>query len=199
MLLRSLTLLVLILGAACWVEPDPAPTTPRTSPSSPSPTPSPSGSGSSSAAPAPSAPLVVEIDTGRTLKAEAGQGVGIFVEYAAGGKWNVWWTCDTAQTGAACDFSVQISGTGIVSPKTSGVLASDSVAFSGGRILARSQTGSNIVGVLFDAPPGGTITIDASIGGVRDPAYFFFVQDGQPNGGFTGALSNPLAFRGRTP
>src|SRR5262245_14485074 len=90
------------LATACWVEPDPAPS-PRPSYVLPSP------SASASAVPVPtSVPITVEVDTGRTLNAAPGEGIGVFVEYAAGGRWHIWWTCDTLQTSASCNFQLAV-------------------------------------------------------------------------------------------
>ena len=195
-LLRNpLMLLVATLATACWVEADPDPPRPTTIEPAP-----PAASGSS----APVAPtaLLVKVDTGRTLNAAPGEGVGIFVEYKAGGKWHVWWTCDTNQSGMPCafDLSIKSESGAIASIQSEGVLSGDSVVSSNeSSVDARSNTGNNIVGVRFEAPAGGTISIDARVGGVRDPAYFFFVQDGKPNGGFSGALTNPIRFQGTSP
>src|SRR4051812_45395863 len=37
-----------------------------------------------------------------------GEGVGLFVEYAGDGHWNVFTTCDTAISGTSCNFDVVI-------------------------------------------------------------------------------------------
>lgn len=195
--IRTLIVAAAALSAACWVEPDGAPPTAR-----PATTASVSPSPSTSSPPPTPTPILVSVDTGRTLNAAPGDGVGIFVEYATGGQWHVWWTCDTSKTGASCGFDLTIkSETGDITSITSeGVLASDSVVSTDPRtIKARSNTGSNAVGVTFAAPAGGVVSIDAAVGGVRDASFFFFVQDGKPNGGYTGSLTDPLKFRGATP
>ncbi|MEO6572857.1 MAG: hypothetical protein ABIP89_03380, partial [Polyangiaceae bacterium] len=73
----------------------------------PTPTPDPSGSGTSTA---PSAnPILVVIDTNKTMTAAPGDGVGIFTEYKSGGHWHVWWTCDTSSpqgSHQSCAFDV---------------------------------------------------------------------------------------------
>lgn len=196
MIVRPLLLLAAAACAtACWVDPDPAPRatyTPATT------APAPSGSASTST----TAPLLVKVDTGRTLNAAAGEGVGIFVEYATNGTWHVWWTCDTRQTGASCGFDIRIKSESgdLESVHSEGVLSGDSISSSDPRtITATSTTGDNIVGVRFEGPSHGIISVDASVGGVPSPAYFFFVQDGKPNGGYSGLLSNPLRFQGATP
>ena len=57
-------------------------------------------------APTLDVPKQVNITPGETLQTKPGEGVGIFVEYAAGGHWHVWTACDTFQSGVACDFKV---------------------------------------------------------------------------------------------
>ena len=54
-------------------------------------------------------------------------------------------------------------------------------------------------GIRFDTNPGAVITVDAAIGGFKDGAFLFFVQDGKVNGGFTGKLTNPLQLQGNSP
>lgn len=203
MMLRSLSLSLLalagVLSSACWVESEHDHSSDaRTA------TAVPAGSNTTPDGDAlPNAmPVLVEVDTGRTLNAEPGEGVGIFVEYAAGGQWHVWWTCDTAKTAASCEFDVRIASESgdLESIHSEGVLSSDSVTSTDARtISARSSTGSNAVGVRFEGPVGGIVAIDAAVGGVRETGYFFFVQDDKPNGGFTGPLTNPLRFKGKTP
>jgi hypothetical protein len=43
------------------------------------------------------------------------------------------------------------------------------------------------------------ITVEASVGGVKDGSFLFFVQDGKVNGGYAGKLTNPLQLQGKTP
>src|SRR5262245_53008903 len=54
-------------------------------------------------------PMAVTIDTDQTMTAGPGDGTGLFVEYAAGGHWKIWLTCDTNKTGQACPFDVTAS------------------------------------------------------------------------------------------
>ena len=148
-------------------------------------------------------PLLVDVDPNRTLTATPGQGVGIFTEYTTGGHWHVWWTCDTSQTSLSCPFQIRIT-----SPSSSiAGAASDASSSTGGQLTTPSPqeiddtvtTTTGTDGVTFRTAPGATITLDASIGGVRDGAYFFFVQDGTVNGGFKGTLTDPLMLEGSSP
>jgi hypothetical protein len=144
--------------------------------------------------------MLVEIDTDQTMTAAGGEGVGVFIEYAKGGHWHVWWTCDTKQTKQSCDFAVSASA-------VSGITNVDGAELTGGfvaspsssRVDATSKTTTEVHGVRFDTAPGAVITVDASVGGLKDGAFLFFVQSGKVNGGFTGKLTNPLQVQGNTP
>src|SRR5882672_3572150 len=53
-------------------------------------------------------PILAEVDTDQTLNANPGEGVGIYAEYATGGHWYIWWTCDTNQdaTHRPCNMGI---------------------------------------------------------------------------------------------
>ncbi|HEX7665055.1 MAG TPA: hypothetical protein VF407_11105 [Polyangiaceae bacterium] len=147
-------------------------------------------------------PLLVDVDTDKTMTAPGGDGVGIFVEYQTGGKGHVSWTCDTNKTNLSCAFGIkvaalsgQISNLAIDNAATNDLISQSDAQ----TITATTNTTTNTVSVNFAADPGGTIEITAQIGGVSDASYFFFVQNGQVNGGYTGQLTNPLRFEGKTP
>lgn len=168
-----------------------------------------SGDGSTTAPPSTPtspAPMLVVVDTDQVMNADPGQGVGIFTEYSAGGKWHVWWTCDTAKSQQDCE--VVLSATA-----ASGNIADvDAAELEGGfvtsptasRVDARIRTSSQVHGIRFTTDPGAVITLEATIGGLKEGpgpngSFFFFVQDGKINGGFTGRLTNPLQLQGSKP
>lgn len=169
----------------------------------PSPAP-PIGPGSGSVPPPSSSstsPLLVTVDTDQTMTAEPGDGVGVFVEYASGGNWTVWWTCDTKRTQQSCDFVVSAAA------QTGSIANVDSSSVQGGtvtspspeRVEARVRTSTQLHGLTFTTAPGAVITLEAAVGGVKDGAFLFFVQDGKVNGGYKGKLTNPLQLQGKTP
>lgn len=150
--------------------------------------------------PSPS-PMLVEIDSDQTLNSAPGGGVGVFVEYARGGHWHLWWTCDTAQTRQSCEFSVSATAasgtiTNIDASELEGGFVTSSTA---SRVDATSTTTTQVHGIRFDTEPGAVLTVEAAVGGVKDGAFLFFVQDGEVNGGFSGKLTNPLQFQGSAP
>ena len=167
-----------------------------------------SGSGGGYAGPPPSgsttvsAPIIAEVDTNGTLVATPGQGIGVYVEYQAGGHWHVSWTCDTLLTNQSCDFVVDAS----VDPSAGTIENAAGLAHSGTNSLneassrqqieAVTSTTTGIDEVTFDATPGAIVTVTVQL---NAPVSFFFVQNNQVNGGYTGALTNPLLFRPSSP
>ncbi len=162
--------------------------------------------GTPPASPASPSPMLVAIDTDQVMNADPGQGVGVFTEYAAGGKWHIWWTCDTAKSQQPCD--VVVSAT-----TASGTIAAiNSDELQGGfvttpdpsRVEARATTTNQVHGIRFKTTPGTVITLEATVGGLREGpgpnrSFFFFVQDGKINGGYGGQLTNPLQLQGKSP
>jgi hypothetical protein len=147
----------------------------------------------------PTAPMLVKVDPNVSMTATPGEGVGVFSEYKSGGHWHVWWTCDTNRTGQSCAFDVKVTpASGSLSNVRSDQFGSaDTLTES--PLEAVTSTSTNTEGVYFDAVAGVAIKLDASVGGLRDGSFLFFVQDGQVNGGFTGVLTDPLLLEGSSP
>jgi hypothetical protein len=188
--------------AACVYDNDPprrlAPEPAPSVSASPAPSTPPPGTPTS---PAAGSPLLVEVDTDQTMNAVGGDGVGVYVEYGKGGKWHVWWTCDTNQTQESCDFAVSASvASGAITNLDSTELAGGFVTSpSASRVDAKSTVTTQVRGIRFDTAPGAVITVEASVGGLKDGSFLFFVQNGKVNGGYTGKLTNPLLLQGATP
>ncbi|MBX3261762.1 MAG: hypothetical protein KIS78_06580 [Labilithrix sp.] len=188
------------LGGCVYEDEPPRRLAPEPQPYSPDPAPG-TSSGDPGTSPASPAPMLVEVDADQTMNAVGGEGVGVFIEYARGGHWHVWWTCDTTETGQSCDFSVSATAA------SGNVTNLDLTELAGGyatspnpsRVEASSTTTTEVHGVRFDTNPGAVITVDAAVGGLKDGAFLFFVQDGKVNGGFTGKLTNPLQLQGNAP
>ncbi len=153
---------------------------------------------SSSSGGADTMPLLVHVDTGGTLVTTPGNGIGVYVEYQTGGHWSVSWTCDTALTNLSCSYVVDATvtaGSIVETGETVEVGGAVSQA-TPQQIEASTTTTTSVDGVLFDATPGAPITVTVSL---NAPVSFFFVQDNQVNGGYTGALTNPLIFQPSAP
>lgn len=171
-----------LLATACFwdTSSDDPPRVVRTSTSQPAPT-----------APTQVDPMLVKLDTDRTMSAVGGDGVGIFVEYKTGGHWKVWLACDTNITGDACQMSVSATAPGLAE-----VTGAKTTTLKKTTVVAK-----DLVEFDFDADPGAAATITGTVSGVAatDGSYFFFVQDGKVNGGFEGKLTNPLVFQPSAP
>jgi len=160
-----------------------------------------SGSAGAGTAAGTVAPMLVEVDTDQTMNADPGEGVGVFVEYGAGGKWHVWWTCDTARTNKPCDVDLTITSANgpIANVDTSALAGGFTATPQPARLEASVRTTTEVHGLRFDTLPGSAITVEASISGLRDGSFLFFVQDGKVRGGFQGLVTNPLQLQGKTP
>lgn len=144
-------------------------------------------------------PMLVEVDSDQTMTAVGGDGVGVFVEYGRGGHWHVWWTCDTNQTRQRCDFAITLTADSLSNVDASELPSGAVRTPSASSIDAMTTTTTQTHGVRFDTAPGAAITVEASVGGLRDGSFLFFVQDGKVNGGFPGVLTNPLQLQGSSP
>ena len=145
------------------------------------------------------APMLVVIDSGKSMDAQPGQGVGVFVEYKQGGSWRVWWTCDTNVTKEVCDVNVRVSAASLVDVDAKGAELPAPPTVVGTSISTSTRTTSQVHALTLRTSPGGEITVDATVGGLRDGNFMFFVQDGKVNGGFEGRLTNPLRFVPQSP
>jgi hypothetical protein len=152
-------------------------------------------------------PMLVDVDPNQTMNATAGDGVGVFVQYKTGGHWNIWWTCDTNKTGETCSFdnTVTVSKGTIanladMNPTT---VATGVTQTAPGTVQAQTNTSTGIDGVTFDTPLTAgqvpVITLDAKVNGQENPAWLFFVQNGQINGNTKDMLTDPLMFEPSTP
>lgn len=148
------------------------------------------------------APVRIVIDSDQTMDATGGDGVGVFVEYQSGGKWHVFWTCDTTLSAQACDFAIQASVADgeFKDLDASKVALGTALSASHQQLNVTTHTSVQIHEIWFSTQkPGVPVTIAASVSGLQDGSLFFFVQKGQVNGGYTGALTNPVEFEGSTP
>lgn len=195
---------VFLTLAGCVVESSSSSGTQRGNTVSPPPTATSGGTGGSAGAGGAGstggavAPMLVDVDTNQTMSAVAGEGVGVFVEYKAGGAWHVWWTCDTNKSSQSCNFVVKLSaGAALQNLQTAGSAQASNADPS--VTTFTTITGSTIDGATFTTAPGDVITLDASVDGLADGSFVFFVQNGKVNGNFTGKLTNPLKLEGKTP
>jgi hypothetical protein len=137
----------------------------------------------------------VTIDTGAAMAASPGEGVGIYVEYAGDGHWNVFTTCDTSISGASCNFDLVVSSdesTSIGAVEGSDLGPTDSLTLqSDGSIRLVADTDYGMNGFSFDADPGATIELDALLDGEAQPEFIYAISDGAL---LKGMPSNPVDF-----
>ncbi len=148
-------------------------------------------------------PILALVDTGQTMDVAAGQGVGVYSEYDAGGQWHVWWTCGPQVGGGdpPCQFDVKIgveSGS-LSQPVSQGFLASDSLTSSASLIEAVTTTTSAFDSVTFQTAPGAVISLSAMVGGVYDGRFLFFVEGGKIDDGAPWLVTDPVLLQGTKP
>jgi hypothetical protein len=148
-------------------------------------------------------PILALVDTNLTMTAAPGQGVGVFAEYAAGGQWTVWWTCDSLVDTAnpPCQFDVKISveSGSISAPTTNGFAVTDTFTSSATQIEGVTTTSTGSDGVTFQTAPGAVITLSATVGGQYDGRFLFFVEGGKVDDGYSGTVTDPINLQGSTP
>ena len=151
----------------------------------------------------PTAPAQVAIETNATLTASPGQGVGVFVQYAAGGQWTITTSCDTLKSQYSCGFDLFVSGlrpsTALTDVKGTNLSDADSVDLGrDGTVHLSTQTSTDLQGLTFSAPPGAGIELEMYLDGAMvdangDPQsrFVYWISDGVLH---TGASTDPIDF-----
>lgn len=139
--------------------------------------------------------LTVDIDTGAQLSLDPGKGVGVAVQYAAGGTWTIATSCDTLQSNFTCAWDLVVS---VPLPNQLDLVGSDPRVYrvdpGALRVVLPSQSAGDTFS--FSAPPGVTLELDVVWDGHHDASMVSWVQGG---GLKTGAPSNPIDFRPASP
>jgi hypothetical protein len=145
--------------------------------------------------------VTAKIDTGETLTTDKGKGAGVFIEYAEGGRWHVFTSCDYDLYGEECQWDV-LASVGSGGQITNAEIESAESA-DGDKLYSDStsvnlvvSTASDFDGMTFSTQPGATVRIDVLLGGAADARYIYWVGDG---GLHTGAPSNPIDLKPSTP
>lgn len=140
-------------------------------------------------------PMKVGIDTGSAVDAVPGEGVGLFVEYAEGGLWRIWASCDTAYSGASCAFDVIVAvddESELISVKAEDLDDGDEAGVdSDGTGFLRTLTSSDIDGAVFETTPGAVLRVDTFLDGEAQPRFVYWVGDEVVH---QGAPTNPVDF-----
>jgi hypothetical protein len=153
-------------------------------------------------------PILGRVDDNVKMNASPGEGVGVFNEYDSGGQWHIWWTCDTNLTNENCPFDVKVSvATGAITNASSQSFGSGDTltaptpgaAAGAGDLEAKTTTTTGTQGIDFQTDPGATITLTATVGGLYNGKFLFWVENGKVNGGFQGSVTDPLLLVGASP
>jgi hypothetical protein len=141
-------------------------------------------------------PLVVNIDTDIALDAKQGDGVGIFVEYYAGGRYRIWTTCDTNFSNATCPFDIYTSvdtSSDILATTEENLEGYDSITVqqSKGTVDLHFETDGDYDAATIDVTPGAILRVEAYIDNQSQPQYVYWFGDGVLH---QGAPTNPVDF-----
>ena len=134
------------------------------------------------------------IDTGATLASiEPGKGVGVFVEYQAGGTWRVTTACDTEISDAPCVFDIIVA-----TEKTSQLIdfapeeleSSDYLDWEASNAVRMVNDNSfGLDGMQVTTEPGATLRVDVFLDDNPEPRFIYWVGNG---GLHRGAPTNPI-------
>jgi len=131
------------------------------------------GYGPSGDAACPGAPTEnvksVDIETGEMLTADPGAGAGVFVEYAAGGAYHVFSTCDTNTSGLSCQWLMvaSVDPTLSLAFKSDGDLESDDsiTRVDAGAVRLLFNSGADFDGAVLTAPAGEKLRLNVMLDG----------------------------------
>jgi hypothetical protein len=153
--------------------------------------------GSSYTVPPPTdvTPMTVAIDPDATITADPGEGVGVYVEYGAGGHWRVSTTCDSNFSGYICTFDAYVStdpGVAISSVQGENLEDRDAIAvFADGSAHMFAETDSDTDGMTFDAPAGATVRLELYLDNAPQKQFVYWFGNGVLH---TGAPTDPVDF-----
>lgn len=145
-------------------------------------------------------PMLVSIKTDATVSADPGEGVGVFVEYAAGGAWRIWTTCDTNYSNVACLFDIYAAVD----------TASEIIELAGGELEGRDEavlypdgvaelstsTSSDIDELRLKTTPGAILRLEVYLDGVAQPRFVYWQGEEVLH---QGAPTSPVDFEPTSP
>lgn len=145
-------------------------------------------------------PMLVSVDTDQTMDAVPGEGVGLFVEYAAGGNWLLWTTCDTNYSNVACAFDVfaTVDTSSTIDDVTETDLEGHDLVevFKSGEVHLHAETSSDMDAVRILTTPGAILRVEMSLDGVAEQRFIYWVSGGVLH---EGAPTNPVDFEPTSP
>jgi hypothetical protein len=137
--------------------------------------------------------LRVDIDTDQTIETDPGEGAGLFVEYAAGGAYHVFSTCDTNRSNFSCEWLVVAS----IDPTLSLEVAEDGdlekddsiTRIDKGAVRLRFVSDADFDGAVLTVPEGERLRLNWLLDGFADSTQLTWISGGAVH---TGAPSDPL-------
>jgi hypothetical protein len=138
----------------------------------------------------------VSIETGEMLTADPGQGAGVFVEYAAGGAYHVFSTCDTSTSGFDCQWAMiaSIDPTLSLTFKDDGDLESDDsiTRVDKGAVKLLFNSGADFDGAVLTVPPGEKLRLNVMLDGCYTSNLVSWISNGTTVQ--NGAPTDPVDF-----
>lgn len=146
--------------------------------------------------PPPVEPMLVNIDTDVALDSKPGDGVGVFVEYYAGGHYRIWTTCDTNFSGTTCPFDIFTSvdtSASIFAITEENLEGFDTATVKQGQgtVDLHFETSGDYDAAQIDVTPGAILRVEAFIDGQSEPRFIYWFGDGILH---EGAPTNPIDF-----
>lgn len=137
----------------------------------------------------------VAIQPDQVLESKPGEGVGIFVEYMAGGKWHVWTACDTFDSGQVCAFDI-FAGTSrpesLLAYGADDIEGTDALVDLGdGTVELIADTDSDPDGVVLELEAGTPLILEVYLDEQSAEPFVYWVSDNVVHGG---APTNPVEF-----
>jgi hypothetical protein len=137
----------------------------------------------------------VAIQPDQIMSAVGGEGVGIFVEYYAGGKWRIWTTCDTFTSKSICSYQIFASFTRIEHLKSYGteeLEGFDEVqVLDDGVVQFIADTDSDTDGLVLEVEENQPVQLEVFIDGQSAQPFVYWVSDDVIH---AGAPDNPVLF-----
>ncbi|MBI4705149.1 MAG: hypothetical protein HY744_28920 [Deltaproteobacteria bacterium] len=138
------------------------------------------------------------IDAGAVMSTELGEGVGLFVEYASGGRWTVWTSCDTALAHESCYFDVYVTASSVIGkPVGVDLEEGDHIdRHDQAAISLHVDTDWDSDEMRFDTAPGAVVELELVLDGDVLPEYIYWVGGGVMH---YGAPTSPVLFEPDVP
>ena len=140
----------------------------------------------------------VNIDTNQTVSADPGEGVGLFVEYATGGEYHVFATCDTKTSSNMGHFACTWIVTASIDPSLRMEVTDDGnlekndtiTRIDDGAVRLNFVVDDDFDGAVLNVPDGSApLRLSWLLDGFANTAHLSWVSGGAIQ---TGAPSDPL-------